>query len=172
MTLIVNLIAGPGTGKSTTAAGVFYQLKQAGVNCELATEYAKDLVWAGHEATLRNQPYILGKQYNRLWRLLDKVEVVITDCPLIMLLHYGKDQPQSFKDLTVDLFNSMENRNWYLRREKEYNPSGRVQTEDEAKDIDLSLAAILVSQEVTFTTINANDDAASVITQSILEEIR
>ena len=43
--IVVNLFAGPGSGKSTTCAGVFAKLKLAGVNCEMALEYAKDKVW-------------------------------------------------------------------------------------------------------------------------------
>ena len=47
MTLVVNFFAGPGAGKSSMAAGLFAELKFRGVNCELATEYAKDKVWEG-----------------------------------------------------------------------------------------------------------------------------
>ncbi len=44
-TLVVNLLGGPGSGKSTTAADVFARLKWQDINCELVTEFAKDLVW-------------------------------------------------------------------------------------------------------------------------------
>lgn len=43
MTIYVNLYGGPGSGKSTTAAGVVSQLKLLSINAELVTEYAKDL---------------------------------------------------------------------------------------------------------------------------------
>jgi hypothetical protein len=43
-TILVNLYAGPGTGKSTMAANVFSELKWMGVNCELALEFAKTKV--------------------------------------------------------------------------------------------------------------------------------
>jgi len=45
--LLVNLFAGPGTGKSTTMAGLFSELKFMGVNCEQAPEFAKEKVWEG-----------------------------------------------------------------------------------------------------------------------------
>lgn len=35
---VINLIAGPGAGKSTTAAGVFSRLKFNDINCELVTD--------------------------------------------------------------------------------------------------------------------------------------
>ena len=40
-TLLVNLYAGPGAGKSTGAAYIFAKLKMAGVDCEYVSEYAK-----------------------------------------------------------------------------------------------------------------------------------
>ena len=40
--LVVNLFAGPGTGKSTVAAQIFAHLKWQGFSCELVTEFAKE----------------------------------------------------------------------------------------------------------------------------------
>ena len=40
-TLVINLIGGPGCGKSTIAAELFSRLKKMGVTCELVTEYIK-----------------------------------------------------------------------------------------------------------------------------------
>ena len=45
-TLIVNLMGGPGTGKSTHAGGTFYRMKRSGINCEYIQEYAKDKTWS------------------------------------------------------------------------------------------------------------------------------
>jgi len=52
-TLIVNLWAGPGTGKSTTASVVFHMLKVAGIKCEYVTEFAKELAYAANDAEAR-----------------------------------------------------------------------------------------------------------------------
>lgn len=73
---VINLFAGPGSGKSTTCAGVFSKLKLAGVNCEMALEYAKDKVWEQSFHTLDNQIYIFGKQLHRLWRLKELFKMV------------------------------------------------------------------------------------------------
>lgn len=40
--IVINLMGGPGSGKSTVASGIFYRLKKMGVNCELALEFVKD----------------------------------------------------------------------------------------------------------------------------------
>ena len=57
-TLLVNFYAGPGTGKSSTMAGVFSELKWMGVNCEMAPEFAKEKVWEGSLNILDNHPTI------------------------------------------------------------------------------------------------------------------
>ena len=40
--IVINLYGGPCCGKSTVSAGLFYELKCLGVECELTGEYAKD----------------------------------------------------------------------------------------------------------------------------------
>ena len=45
MTKVINLFGGPGAGKSTTAAGLFYEMKVRDIKCELVTEYAKDMTY-------------------------------------------------------------------------------------------------------------------------------
>ena len=59
--LVVNLFGVPGAGKSTGAAYVFSKLKMKGINAELVTEFAKDIVWENNSRGLKNQEYIFGK---------------------------------------------------------------------------------------------------------------
>ena len=49
--LVVNLFGTPGAGKSTGAAYIFSNLKMRGINAELVTEFAKDMVWEDNKET-------------------------------------------------------------------------------------------------------------------------
>lgn len=69
-TLLVNLMGGPSTGKSTVCAMIFARLKRMGVDCEMALEYAKDVVWEEGFRKLSNQIYVFGKQYHRIYRII------------------------------------------------------------------------------------------------------
>ncbi len=166
-TIIVNMFGGPSTGKSTTAAGLFYKLKLKGVNCELAREYAKDVVWKGANTILEDQNYIFGKQNNKLHYLMDKVDVIITDSPLLLSLIYGDEEPQTFKDHVKATYDSYNNINIMLRRVKEFNPSGRLQTEEQAKTIDSACENLLDE----YHTIKADEDAVDKIVKIIEQEL-
>ena len=151
-TLIINLFGGPGTGKSTTTAGVFHELKLSGVNCEMALEYAKDRVWEGSSHILDNQLYVFGKQYHRVWRLLGKVDMVITDSPLLNSILYYKDENPHFSGMVAFEHQKLNNFNVLLERIKPYNPAGRLQDESAAQALDVKIREILDGlQEPYFT---------------------
>ncbi len=156
MTHVINFFGGPGTGKSTTAAGLFFNMKSRGINCELAPEYAKDAVWGETTAVLKNQIYVFGKQHNRIHRLQGKVDYVITDSPLMMSCMYGEHLGETFCKLVKEEHYKLQNINIFLRRDKEYNPSGRMQNEAEAKEMDTYLQQMLDSYGIGYTIIKAN----------------
>jgi len=166
-TLVVNLVAGPGVGKSTTMSDTFAKLKWAGIDCEMATEYAKDVVWSGNLNTLNNQLYVFAKQSNKLFRLNGKVDVIITDSPLILSLMYGKDMSQSFKSLVLEQFHQYNNMTLFLHRSKAYNPNGRYQTEDEAKELDNVMLDLLKSNNIPYSDIVAKPENVDTIVQMI-----
>ena len=143
-TLVVNLYGGPGSGKSTSAAGLFYLLKRQGVEAEIVTEYAKDLVWEDSAHKLEYQIYVFAKQLHRVHRLLGKVDVVVSDSPTLLSLVYGSDQTSpEFKALVKSEHNKMNTFNVFTTRVKPYNPNGRNETEEEAKIVDEKIRAVL-----------------------------
>lgn len=160
---VINLFAGPGSGKSTTAAGLFYHMKCAGVEVELVQEYAKDMVWEGRHNILEDQIYIFAKQQRRIARLKNHgLQWVITDSPIPLGLCYTKpeDQSDAFQDLVMQVFNSYENYNFYLTRNVQYNPNGRNQkTEQEAMQVDDKLTHMLTHNQIPYLTVQGGTSA-------------
>ena len=152
-TLVINLMAGPGAGKSTMAAALFAQLKWKGIDCELAAEYAKDLVWEKRDKTFENQVYIFGKQHNRLFRLLGQVEVVITDSPLLLTPIYDGQKRETLKQLVFEEVNRCNNLNIFVVRRKDYNPNGRKHTKSQADIIDGTVKNFLKENNIPFVEV-------------------
>lgn len=161
--LVVNFYGGPGSGKSTTAAGLFSYLKMAEVNCELVTEFAKDETWNGSLNTLSYQPYVFGQQAWRIERLRGKVDVVVTDSPIILSSIYASgDLPASFHDYVLWEHQRTNSLDFFLKRVKKYNPVGRNQTEEEAKGIDEKIVNTLKAMGVDFHEFLTGDGTASI----------
>lgn len=155
-TLVVNFFGGPGTGKSTVTAHAFALLKWAGYNVEIASEYAKDKVWEKSQHVLTNQIYIFAKQYKRIKQLEGQVDVVLTDGPLLHTLFYSEDEV--LRNLAQQSHDSFNNFNVFLVRRKAYNPSGRTQTEDEARAIDTSIQRMLDLAGQQYTEVEALEE--------------
>lgn len=169
--LVINFFAGPGAGKSTLSAGLFYELKMNGVNCELVREYAKDKVWEGSFATLDDQVYVFGKQLHRTNVVADKVDVIITDSPVLLSLYYAKNISAEFKALILSTFNDFNNVNYFINRRKAYCPLGRMQTEDEAKEIDVVLRRLLLENHIPFEVVFGSREGLRYIVDDVLQRI-
>lgn len=167
-TLVVSLLGGPGTGKSSLRAGAFHDLKFHGVDCEEATEYAKDLTWEKRKFTLMNQIHVFGEQHHRIWRLLGQVEVIITDSPLLLTPIYDTRKSDTLRKLALEEFHSMWNYVVFLKRCKPYNPNGRNQDEDEAKEIDRRISDFLLDNQIPFETTKGTPDGKDYIVNKIL----
>ena len=156
MTLIVNLFGGPSTGKSTMAAAIFTELKCQHITCELVQEYAKDKVWEQSFSVLENQIYVFGKQLHRMYRIFDKVDVIVTDSPLLMSIHYGTKESYIFKALVLEQHNKTNSLNIFLKREHRYDPIGRIQTEKEAQEMDKQMLDMLVSNSINYVVYSSD----------------
>ena len=168
--IVINLFGGPGSGKSTTAAGVFHHLKIAGINCELVTEYAKSKVWEDAEKVLHDQIYVFGKQNHRMEILRKKVDVIVTDSPLLLSLIYGSTS-QVFKALVLEQFNTWDNLNIMLSRVKPYNPVGRLQTHEEAQGVDQDIRGMLKYLKINFLEVNGDELAPERIAKFVEEHL-
>lgn len=174
MAIIVNLFAGPGSLKSTTAAGVFTLLKLHYVNCELVTEFAKDLTWSDRKTALDDQYYIFGEQHHRLYKLHKKVDVIIVDSPLLLSLLYKQNFiSDSFDKTVLDSFNSYNNLNILLTRNKfaKYVYVGRNQSELEALEIDAKTTDLLVKHDIEYISMTANYSCINTITKLVLNKL-
>jgi adenylate kinase family enzyme len=173
-TKVINLYGGPGTGKSTTAAALFAELKLRGINCEYIQEYAKDRAWEfgtnhlGVPKVLQAQEYIFGKQHFRMRRVAQDVEVIVTDCPLFLGLVYMPDDfpIPSLRDAIREAYDMYDNFDVFLHRTKTYNPKGRFQTEDEAKELDTVVRKVLEKQNVPYYEVYAGRSAVDNIMMS------
>lgn len=173
-TIVINLFGGPGAAKSTIASYIFSQLKMMGVNCELITEFAKDLTWEDNTNALYCQEYVFGNQSYRQFRVKDKVDVIITDSPLILNCIYNtryNGQNKNYDDVVKSTFDSYDNMNFYLQRETPYVSVGRNESEKQAKDIDNEIKCFLLKNLYSYQVVNGNIEGGEVIIKKVTERL-
>lgn len=89
--------------------------------------------------------------------LLGKVDVVVTDSPLLLGIVYSKRLPRIinrvFRGMVKGIFETFDNLNIFVNRVAPYDPSGRIHTEAEADALkqeiyDLSKAALVIDGDL------------------------
>ena len=162
--MIINFIGPPGCGKSTAAHGIMYNLKKQGVRAEMASEYAKDLVFDENYRTLARQEYVFAEQHARVQRLKDS-EFIITDSPLVLSLLYGEHYPDSFKDYVRYVMSQYKSKYYLVKREHTYEEYGRHQKESESDIMYYNIKELLDKNNVPYEEILSTNSVDYVLNQ-------
>ena len=171
---VVNLLGAPGAGKSTGAAYVFSGLKMAGVNVEYVGEFAKELVWESRAETFKDEVYIFAKQNHRLFRLRDKVDVVVTDRPLLLtkvynrLYGFNSDALDALVDAEYERYINI---NYLIVRAKPYAEVGRNQKQPEADMIHGKIREMLDGHHA-YTWVSGNAAGYNAIISDVMSILR
>jgi len=163
-TKVINLFGGPGVGKSTIAALVFYHFKTQQKDIELVREYIKKWAWAGIKPSEYDQTYIFGKQAKAESDLYHKVEYIVTDSPLLLSPIYERyykipeivgSAASRFMDVCKG--NGIEYYNFLLKRHKPYSTKGRYQNEEGARKVDIYIEEYLKEIGESYTVLGHED---------------
>lgn len=174
----MNLFGGPSSGKSTTAAGVFYNMKMLHLNVELVTEFARELTFEENFTILSDQSSILGEQHKRIRRLVGQVDCIVTDSPFVMGLVYGRDSdrppPDSFEPYVVDLFNQYDNMNFFLERGNNggHHMTGRYHNAEESRNKDKQILDLLQGYNIPYDTVRSDGTCVQEILIRVVNKLR
>ena len=160
---IVNFFGGPGVGKSTVAAGLYYEMKTRGISAELVTEYAKDVTWEGRHALFEDQLYLLAKQNRKLERLVSHpLEYAVTDSPILLCAAYAKLNgmaSEHYIPLVREVFGKYDNFNVIIERDPSvYKQVGRTQTLEQASNIDMLVLDCLREFEIPHVVVQLDSN--------------
>lgn len=174
--LIVNLFGPPGAGKSTGAAYIFSKLKLAGINAELVTEVAKDKTWENNTTALDNQAYIFGEQFYRMSRCEDKVDVIVTDSPILLSIIYNHNNRlgDAFNEMVTQVSNSYNSINVIVNRVKPYHQIGRNQTEEQSISMNNEIRDLCynITSGQPIIEVDGNEDGYDTIVEIILKTLK
>jgi len=164
MTVVINLFGGSGLGKSTTAALIFGEMKLQGKHCELVREFVKEWAWEGRKIQPGDQKIIFDNQLAREKIYYNKLDYIVTDSPLVLgpiyqKFYTGKDSiaDDVFNTLKTNEQNGVVYMNFLLKRNKPFDPRGRYETEEQAREVDDYVEAYLKNKSIPFHTVMSDD---------------
>jgi len=172
--IVVNLIGGPGVGKSILTSEIFSELKRRFVSAEISPEYIKKKLREGAMKAVESQIYIFGKQQYQLFTMKDEVDVIVTDSPFIFCSIYDKTKNEELKNLVMSEYNKYNNMNYFILRDKEvpYEQEGRYQDSEGAKEVDREISEFLIENDIEFTGVSGiGVDVKNFIVDEIMKKI-
>lgn len=173
--IVVNFFSGPGAGKSTLAAGLFYNLKKANYNVELLREFAKEKILEENNVAVEFQQYISANQTYTQDRAVANFDAVITDSPILLGIFYDKDTNELVKrkheEFLIEKFKSYNNINYIIKRVHKYKYTGRIHNEKEAEAIDKRILDFFELHNIQYKIIEATDEGLEHITKELIFEL-
>lgn len=164
-TLVINLFGGPGSGKSTLAADLFSEMKKHDYQVEMVREWVKLWAWEGREMTYADQIIVFGHQVQEETALYGKVDVIITDSPLIFSGFYeGVNHsmsaltPAAKRIMQLAEMDGIKYWNLLVRRSWPYKIKGRFQTEEQAKIIDKEMVKFLKTNNLPYEVVTTVEE--------------
>jgi nicotinamide riboside kinase len=151
-TIVINIIGGPGVGKSILTSDVFSALKREGVSCEISAEYIKKKLREKALKAVESQIYIFAKQQYQLFTLKDEVDVIVTDSPIFFSTVYDKTKCPMLKALIMKEFHKYKTLNYLIARDETvpYEQEGRYQDAEGAKKVDTQMIKFLDEEKIEY----------------------
>ena len=170
-TLIINLIGGPCSGKSTIAAELFARLKKMGIHCELVSEYIKDRIYEENQTMPKNQIAIFGMEHYNISNKLGKVDVIVHDGSFINNIIYKAEENKHFDDLIISEYKRFWNLDFFIKRGNiEFETYGRIHNLKQSKELDKIIKETYDSYELSYIEVESRD-AVDKIIPIVLKEI-
>ena len=173
MSKLINRFGGPGIGKSSIAAGLFYKLKKKHVSCNNPYEFPKVLAWDKNNEAIKDQLYVVANQHRGIAQSYGKVDYIIVDSPILFSTvyhgYYTKDYPVEFygdifHKLVVDLHKKYDNINILLdRAESDYQSEERFQDIDQSLELDRLIKESLIKYDEPFHTVKVGKNTVKEI---------
>ena len=169
--LVVNLIGGPCSGKSTIAAELFARLKKMGIRCELVPEYIKERIYDEHNLIIKDQIYLFANELHQLINKLGKLDVIVHDGSLLLNINYDKDNNKKFHELIISEYKKFNNLDFFIKRGNiEFESYGRIHNEEESKNIDINIKNLYHKYNLNFIEVESLD-AVDKIIKYILDKL-
>ena len=164
MTVIINFLGQPSSGKTSLSVKLFAKLKELGLNAEYSPEVAKLWVYEHKKMNKYGQYVLFGEEVRQQSRLFNEVDIIISDSSPILASYYNYyyNGENSLSEACHGFYQKVSEDgirviNFYLPRKKKYIAKGRYQTEEQANALAEDLKRWLGQEGYKYTELECSD---------------
>ena len=163
-TLVINLIGGPCSGKSTISAELFARLKKMGIQCELVSEYIKERIYEEHKTMTKHQISLFGMEHYAIANKIGKVKVIVHDGSFINNIIYKNEDNPEFDKLIISEYKKFNNLDFFIKRGNiEFEEYGRIHNLEQSKELDYKILATYFKYNLKCIEVEARDATDKII---------
>jgi nicotinamide riboside kinase len=179
MTLILNFLGQPSSGKTSLSVKLFAKLKELNLNVEYSPEVVKTWCYTGQKVTKYDQYYLFGSEIYQQSRLFNAVDIIISDSSPILAAFYNyyyNSGDSSLSPACKEFYrkvaeDNIKVMNFFLPRKKKYVAKGRYQTEEQANEVAVDLRNWLDSEGYKYEVLDCPDKERVDMVLKKLEEV-
>lgn len=163
-TLVINLIGGPCSGKSTISAELFSRLKKMGIKCELVPEYIKERIYEENKTMALNQIAIFGMEHYSISNKIGKVDCIVHDGSFINNEIYNIEYNENFNNLIISEYHKFNNLDFFIKRGNiEFESYGRIHNLKQSKELDKIIKDTYEKYNLPYIEVEARDAVDKII---------
>ncbi len=163
-TLVINLIGGPCSGKSTIAAELFARLKKMGIKTELVPEYVKDRIYEENQTITKHQIAIFGMEHYNISNKIGKVDVIVHDGSFINNILYKSEENKEFDNLIVSEYHKFNNLDFFVKRGNiEFEDYGRIHNYEQSLKLDEQIKELYKQSKAEYIEVESRDAVDKII---------
>ena len=173
--IVVNIIGGPGSGKTIISSDIFSKLKRNYITSDISSEYIKRKLREQALKVIQSQIYIFGKQQFQLFTMKDDVKVIVTDSPILLSAIYDKTRCPFLKGLILKEYHTYDNMMYFLERDEKavYETEGRYQDLKGAKIVDRRVKKFLKDNDIKYKTVKGlGQDTIDTIVKDVTAKLK
>lgn len=180
MTVIINFLGQPSSGKSTAAVKLYSKLKELDLDVEYSPEVVKTWCHTGQKVTKYDQYYLFGSEVYQQSRLFKAVDIIISDSSPILAAFYNyyyNSGDNSLSPACKEFYRKVAEDdikvlNFFLPRKKKYITKGRYQTEVQADQVARDLMDWLDTEKYPYEVLECPDkERINVVLERIKETV-
>lgn len=163
-TLVINIIGGPCSGKSTVATELFARLKKMGVHTELAPEYIKDRIYEENLTMPLNQIAVFAMEHYGINTKIGKVDCIVHDGSFINNEIYNNEDNPEFNAFIVAEYRKFNNLDFFIKRGNiEFEDYGRIHNQKQSKELDKIIKETYNKYGLPFIEVESRDAVDKII---------